>query len=152
MKIADTGIGISAEERLQLFQPSHQADGSTTRKYGGTGLGLAISAQLVELMGGRIEVESELGKGSTFSFSARFGYAQSGAKPVEKRTLKGLRVLVVDDNQTNRQIVEHLIANWGIVGASSIAGRQRWGCCADETRMRSSTWRSSTSRCQGWTA
>ncbi len=126
-KIADTGIGISADVLRELFQPFHQADGSTTRKYGGTGLGLAISAQLVERMGGKIEVKSELGKGSTFFFSAPFGRAESNlARLAHDKMLSGLRVLVVDDNQTNRQIIERQIANWGISSASASSASEAW--------------------------
>jgi signal transduction histidine kinase/CheY-like chemotaxis protein len=124
-QITDTGIGVSADAQRGLFQPFYQADGSTTRKYGGTGLGLAISAQLVEHMGGRIEMESELGKGARFFFRVNFRSAESSvAAPAKYKTLSGLRVLVVDDNSTNRQIVERQIANWGISIASAANGSE----------------------------
>ncbi|MFL5240699.1 MAG: response regulator, partial [Gemmataceae bacterium] len=113
--VTDTGIGIPAEKQGMIFDPFTQADGSTNRKYGGTGLGLTISSRLVEMMGGRITVESEPGKGSAFRFSARFTAAQSA--PVRKtpsRTLSlaGLPVLIVDDNATNRRILEEMLRNW----------------------------------------
>ncbi len=124
-KITDTGIGISADAQRGLFQPFHQADGSTTRKYGGTGLGLAISAQLIERMGGTVEVASELRKGSCFSFKGTFGRSESNlAGGLKQRVLRGLRVLVVDDNDTNREIIERQIANWGISSASVASGSE----------------------------
>jgi CheY-like chemotaxis protein len=121
--VRDTGIGIPAEKHALIFQSFSQADVSTTRKYGGTGLGLTISARLVEMMGGRIWVESEAGKGSTFHFTAGFGRARS---PVGERAaavdgspvgppsvlLRGLPVLVVDDNATNRRILQEVLTNW----------------------------------------
>jgi two-component system, sensor histidine kinase and response regulator len=112
--VADTGIGIPPEKRAVIFEAFSQADSSTTRRYGGTGLGLAISAQLVELMGGRISVESEPGRGSTFHFTARFEVQQPGMEepPARWRTLTDLPVLIVDDNATNRRILEEVLTNW----------------------------------------
>jgi len=113
--VTDTGIGIPVNKQKKIFEAFAQADTSTTRKYGGTGLGLAICAQLAELMGGRVWVESEVGRGSTFHFTVQFklqdGSAQKPAaiSPVK---LQGLPVLVVDDNATNRRILEEMISNW----------------------------------------
>jgi two-component system sensor histidine kinase/response regulator len=114
-EVRDTGIGISPETRERLFQPFSQADSSTNRKYGGTGLGLAISMQLVQAMGGTMDIESELGKGSTFYFTIEFAAALSdlGAAP-SRNSLNGLRVLIVDDNATNRKILDHQLSAWGV--------------------------------------
>jgi signal transduction histidine kinase/CheY-like chemotaxis protein len=115
-EVCDTGIGIPADKVGRIFEPFSQADSSTTRKYGGTGLGLSISAQLVGLMGGRIWAESEVGRGSTFHFTARFGLAKEppprpAAQPV---SLRDVPALVVDDNATNRRILEELLGHWGL--------------------------------------
>jgi CheY-like chemotaxis protein len=113
--VADTGIGIPTEVQTSIFAAFKQADGSMTRKYGGTGLGLSISSRLLELMGGRIWVESEAGKGSRFHFIVRFGLQKVPARTIVPRdplTLRDMRVLVVDDNATNRQILVRMLENW----------------------------------------
>ncbi len=123
--VSDTGIGIPAEKQEMIFAAFAQADSSTTRQYGGSGLGLAISSQLVEMMGGRIRVESEIRKGSTFHFTARFGLQRkpvAKAVPVEPSGLEGISVLVVDDNATNRRILQEMLINWRMKPALAESG------------------------------
>jgi signal transduction histidine kinase/CheY-like chemotaxis protein len=113
--VSDTGIGIPKEKQDYIFEMFAQVDGSTTRRHGGTGLGLAISQQLVKLMGGRIWIESEPGKGSTFHFTVELALAVEGVTPhsqAELGRLKNTRVLVVDDNSINRRILERLLQRW----------------------------------------
>jgi len=113
--ISDTGIGIPLAKQKLIFQPFAQADTTTTRQYGGTGLGLSISARLIEMMGGRVWVESEVGKGSTFHFTAHFARAASTGSPgigADAGILKDSRVLIVDDNHTNRQILRGNLEYW----------------------------------------
>ncbi len=114
LAVTDTGIGVPPEKQALIFEAFAQADSSTTRRYGGTGLGLAISAQLVELMGGKISVESQPGRGSRFHFTARFEVQQPGTEkqPAAWRPLTDLPILVVDDNATNRQILTEVLTNW----------------------------------------
>ncbi len=124
-RVIDTGIGIPLEKQQMVFAPFTQADGSMTRRYGGTGLGLSISSQLVEMMGGRLWVVSEPGRGSTFHFVARFGLSD---RPVERPALaemgdlRGLPVLVVDDNGTNRRILEGILLHWQMKPALAEGG------------------------------
>jgi signal transduction histidine kinase/DNA-binding response OmpR family regulator len=113
--VRDTGIGIAKDKQGAVFEAFRQADSSTTRVYGGTGLGLAISSQLVGMMGGRLWVESDLGKGSEFHFTANFGLAKdSTVRPAIRSllSLKDLPVLVVDDNATNRRILHDILVYW----------------------------------------
>ena len=142
--VRDTGIGIPPEKQAQIFEPFVQADSSTTRKYGGTGLGLTISSQLVQMMHGRIWVESPAsaeswaadqgasdhdpqagGPGSTFHFTAALGRSAAAATPVpaDVATLAGMRVLIVDDNQTNRRILMEMLTNWGMKPTETDGGR-----------------------------
>lgn len=110
--IKDTGIGLTKEQQQNLFQKFSQADGSTTRKFGGTGLGLAISKQLVELMGGEINVESEPNQGSTFWFTLNLEEAATKTTAIRTRDLHKERILVVDDNTTNRQVFHEFLNAW----------------------------------------
>ncbi len=123
--VSDTGAGIAEDKKEIIFEAFHQADSSMTREYGGSGLGLAISRELVELMDGRLWVESEAGQGSTFHFTARLGLAAgtaarwAGEKPA---SLRNLPVLVVDDNATNRKILEETLRSWGMRPAAVDGG------------------------------
>jgi len=113
--IIDTGIGITTEDKNNLFQPFTQVDASITRKYGGTGLGLAICQQLVTLMGGKIGLNSEIGKGSKFWFNLSFTkQPESVSQNQDYQILSQRRLLVVDDNTINREILHHQAISWGM--------------------------------------
>ena len=110
--VRDTGVGIAPEKQAGIFDSFSQVDSSTSRRFGGSGLGLAISQQLVELMGGRIWVESEEGKGSIFYCTVRLGLGTPETKRADLVSLQGLKVLVVDDHATNRRILEEILKSW----------------------------------------
>lgn len=136
--VKDTGIGLPPEKLETIFQPFEQADVSTTRKYGGTGLGLAICVRLSELMGGEMKVDSQLGRGTTFSFSADLQIGEpTSAKHVAAppMQLRDLRVLVIDDNETNRRILARMLGNWGmesVVVESAAKGLQALQASVDD--------------------
>ena len=113
--VSDTGIGLSDETKNKLFQSFQQADTSTSRKYGGSGLGLSISKQLVELMNGEVGVESELGKGSLFWFTAKLKKSLKNASSITTtNNLTGRRVLIIDDTESARDILENALSNIGL--------------------------------------
>ncbi len=126
--VSDTGIGILPEKQKMIFDPFTQADTSTTRRYGGTGLGLTISKRLVGMMGGKIWVDSEVARGTQFHFTARMGIAD--VKVIEvgsiapPEILRGLKVLVVDDNRTNRRILEGMLRRWDMKPTSVEGGEE----------------------------
>jgi len=123
--VCDTGIGIPADRLQAVFEPFVQADNSMTRKFGGTGLGLTITSRLVEMMEGRVWVESEEGKGSRFHFTVRFGRRTTAlVKRAEslRPNLIGLRVLVVDDNEANRRILKGILTHWRMESAEAEGG------------------------------
>jgi two-component system sensor histidine kinase/response regulator len=121
-EVADTGIGISPAATQGIFDSFSQADSSTTRRYGGTGLGLSISKRLVDLMGGEIGVDSAVGQGSTFWFSVALEVAQSEGTAGRPVGADGVRVLVVDDNYTNRMIVQRQLTAWDMDCATAPDG------------------------------
>jgi two-component system sensor histidine kinase/response regulator len=123
--VADTGIGIAENDLARLFESFQQADASTTRRFGGTGLGLAISRQLTQIMGGDLEVASEVGKGSTFTFTIPFPPATAEpAKVTAQIELRGLKVLAVDDTATNRRVLEAYLGSWGMRVTSCPDGQE----------------------------
>jgi two-component system sensor histidine kinase/response regulator len=126
--VSDTGIGIPSDKLETIFESFSQADTSTTREFGGTGLGLTISRCLVQMMEGRIWVESLLGRGSSFHFTARFAESptSAAARPVTiaPSILAGAKVLIVDDNRTNRRILEGILTHWGMVPVVAGDGEQ----------------------------
>ena len=125
LSVEDTGTGVPPEAQRKIFEHFSQADGSTTRRFGGTGLGLAISKRLVELMGGSIGLESEVGKGSRFYVDLTLPRAEQPAqRAATGADLQGLRVLVVDDNRTNLQILGQQLTAWGLRATCVASGAE----------------------------
>ncbi|HEU4655331.1 MAG TPA: ATP-binding protein, partial [Steroidobacteraceae bacterium] len=126
--VSDTGIGIAPEKQQLIFDPFAQADSSTTRKYGGTGLGLTICSRLVEMMQGRMWVDSEVGKGSRFHFTVRVALASAAANMprIDMELLRGRRVLIVDDNRTNLRILEEMMRRWDMHADSAESVANAW--------------------------
>jgi signal transduction histidine kinase len=124
--VSDTGIGIPHDKQKLIFEAFSQADASTTRKYGGTGLGLTISSRLVNLMNGRMWVESEPGRGSDFHFTAEVAVAPQPAPPcaAEAASLEGIPILVLDDHATNRRILAKTLAGWGMKVSVAVDGQE----------------------------
>ena len=123
--MSDSGIGIAPDKISNIFSSFTQADSSTTRKYGGSGLGLAIVERLVALMGGRVWVDSELGKGSTFNFTIALSAPEKPAleaRPIAEVALRGVRALVVDDNATTRSLVREMLTAKGAIVTEAQSG------------------------------
>ena len=125
--VSDTGIGIPREKQKLIFDPFAQADTSTTRQYGGTGLGLTISARLVQMMGGRIWLESEPGAGSRFYFTAKLNDSQQQERSNAEDgndLLRGTNVLIVDDNRTNQRILQGILGHWEMITTTASSGEE----------------------------
>jgi two-component system, sensor histidine kinase and response regulator len=131
--VRDTGLGIPEDKLDRIFQPFEQADGTTTRRYGGTGLGLAISTKLVDMMGGRIWVESRPGFGSKFHFTVKLGRGSTNweSAPGPEESVKNERILVADDNETQRMVIGDMLKNWSVranaveSGAAALAAMEK---------------------------
>jgi PAS domain S-box-containing protein len=126
--VSDTGIGVAPESLATIFEDFMQADSSTAREYGGTGLGLGITRRLVDYLGGQLKVESEFGRGSTFSFTAHFDTRTASTRPIplEIDNLRGRRVLLIDDHTTSRLILRESMESWGLRVAESVHAEE--GC------------------------
>jgi signal transduction histidine kinase/CheY-like chemotaxis protein len=128
--VSDTGLGIALEKQKAIFSAFTQADASTTRRFGGTGLGLSISSRLVEMMGGKIWVESTPGKGSQFHFTSKVGIAKTKANAAPAPawpSLSGVPVLVVDDNDANRRVLDATAARWGMTTTTARSATEAIG-------------------------
>jgi len=133
--VRDTGIGIPEDKHEDIFKEFSQADGSTTRRFGGTGLGLAISTRLVNLMNGKIWVDSQPGEGSIFHFTVRLGIGQDASPKIDagEVDIESMPVLIVDDNATNRLILDEALANWGLRPTSVAGGKEALALLTEST-------------------
>jgi len=125
--VKDTGVGIPVERQEKIFEAFSQADGSMTRKYGGTGLGLTICVRLVEMMGGRVWLESQPGHGSTFHFTVQLAVQNTASTrpiPLQPEQLRDQHALIVDDNFTNRRVLHGMLSRWGMRPTSVEGGRE----------------------------
>jgi CheY-like chemotaxis protein len=135
VSVRDTGIGIPQDKRDRIFAPFEQGDTSTTRTYGGTGLGLAISSRLVDMMGGKIWVESEPKRGSTFFFTAAFGVVDAESDRQRRSVVvSDTTALIVDDNATNRRILFDMLTNWGMKPTLATGAREAFSHLQDAVR------------------
>ncbi|NER81185.1 MAG: PAS domain-containing protein, partial [Leptolyngbya sp. SIO1D8] len=130
--VRDTGIGIPAQKFNNLFDPFTQVDASTTRKYGGTGLGLAITQKLCNLMGGQLHIQSELGQGSHFEFTAHLQPSEAEVTAIPELNLQGVSLLVVDDNATHREVLSGQLQNWGAKVVEAADGEQALALCEEQ--------------------
>ena len=135
-QIADTGVGIRPENAARIFEPFSQEDGSTTRRYGGTGLGLSISKQLVELMGGNIGLDSTFGEGCVFWFTVQLALDETTTELHQPGLFIDKRVLVVDDNATNREILSHQLESWGMQVVTAASGSESLVVLGETNRQR----------------
>lgn len=133
--VSDSGIGMTPQHLSCLFQSFTQADASTTRRYGGTGLGLAISKQLVSMMNGKISVESTVGKGSTFSFTAVFELCSTFMQPIVAPDIASKRILVVDDNEISRRLLRNYLDSFGAIVEEAPDGQQALGMLEQAQRL-----------------
>ncbi|MBL4906134.1 MAG: response regulator [Sneathiella sp.] len=134
-EVADTGIGVPSNLQSRLFEKFTQADGSTTREFGGTGLGLSIVKHLTELMGGEVGITSELGKGSTFWFTVILKNSASEAPRYETGNIRNEKILIVDDNETNRELLQALCSAWGLEFYSARNGPHAMRIAMQETSI-----------------
>ena len=137
--VTDTGIGIPQEKLVSIFSAFEQGDGSMTRRYGGTGLGLAITSRLIQLMGGKIWVDSRVGKGSTFHFTVTLTAADPESvdlPPLEPVPVYGTKVLIVDDNATNRRILDEILKTWGMRTACAAGAEEALALLGEAIRLK----------------
>ena len=132
VSVSDTGIGIASEKQAHIFDAFAQEDTSTTRKYGGTGLGLTISNRLVQLMGGRLWVDSQPGRGSTFFFTLELGVDTTEPPVAQPAGLSGRRALIVDDNAVNREVLARMVQRWGMNATAVVSGEAAIGMLSSQ--------------------